>query len=359
MRIIAVGDIMPGGILNQSSQKYVSKELCDLLSSGDVRIGTLETAVGNTPDFYKEKMERLGDVIYVKDEDLGRLKELNINVVSLANNHIFDLGEEGVSHTQEVLDQLGIRYCGVGRNLEEASKPVVIEREGKRYCIISFCDWRKETVGWCPLATNDSFGVNPMFEDHVVSEIKKYKKLYDYVIVLPHWGIEYRLWPTVHVWRMSNIMIKAGADMIFGSHAHCVQPVINKKGKCIAFGLGNFLFPDRLICPPRSTYYPETTINIKQLPVTSSFPYVEEVTYKKWCDMATYGLIVVSELGRANSYSETYFTHLKQGGYVELVESNPYWKKVVSAGAFASTYCYPVFDFSNRLINFVRRKMHQ
>ena len=121
MRIVAVGDIMPDGILNKSNKKFISQEVEHILSLGDIRIGTLETAIGNIPSFCVEKMERLGDVIYVKDDDVKRLIELNINIVSLANNHFFDLGAEGAEHAIKLFDKLEIKHFGGGRNIEEAS----------------------------------------------------------------------------------------------------------------------------------------------------------------------------------------------------------------------------------------------
>lgn len=114
MKIVAVGDIMPGGILNIKKNEFISDELRCILQQGDIRVGTLETAVGNRPEFNEEKMRRKADVIYVRDEDLVRLKDLDINIVSLANNHFTDLGEIGAKHTIRLLDEMGILHCGAG-----------------------------------------------------------------------------------------------------------------------------------------------------------------------------------------------------------------------------------------------------
>lgn len=172
IKLVAVGDIMPGGVLNGTTKEYVSREIKDILAEGDLRIGTLETAIGNEPKFYLEKMYRMADVIYAENEDLKRLVELNINVVSLANNHFFDLGFDGAEQTIKLLDEFGIIHCGGGRNIEEASAPAVVTLHGKTIAFIAFCDWRSETVGWCPFASENSPGVNPMYDDYVVVEIK-------------------------------------------------------------------------------------------------------------------------------------------------------------------------------------------
>ena len=318
IRIAAVGDIMPGGILAGIDSGWVSSEVLSVLKEADIRVGTLETAIGNEPTFYGEKMRRLADVIYAKDQDLIKIKQLGIDIVSLANNHFFDLGPDGADHTIQLLDELGIKHIGAGRNLEEASRPVVEKVKRKKMVFMAFCDWRNETVGWCPFAKEEFAGVNPMYEGYVVDEIKKYKKQADYVVVIPHWGQEHTWMTTNHVYVMAKKMIKAGADLILGGHPHRVQPVVNFKHTSIAFSMGNFLFPDRLIIKPRSTFYPEKAIDISLLPVTDAYPYVEELTLKKWTYLARVGMIVKTELDNNRVCSSYSLTFENEEGVVSL-----------------------------------------
>jgi len=294
--IAAVGDIMPGGILAGVDNGYASKKVFDFLNKADLRVGTLETAIGDEPSFYEEKMKRLADVIYAKDHDLIKLKQMDMDIVSLANNHFFDLGPKGAEHTIQLLDEMGIKHIGAGRNLEEAQRPVVETIKGKKVAFLAFCDWRNETVGWCPFATDYQAGVNPMYDDYVVSEIKKYKAQSDYVVVMPHWGIEHTWVTTPQVYRLTKKMLKAGADLILGSHPHRVQPIVNYKCASVAYSMGNFLFPDRLITKPRSTYYPEGMLDVSSLPITEGYPYVEHVTLKKWKPLARVGMIAFAVL---------------------------------------------------------------
>ena len=314
IKIVAVGDMMPGGILAGVNANYVSQEVLDCLQDADIRVGTLETAIGNVPNFNEEKMKRLGDVIYAKDEDLNKLKQLSFDIVSLANNHYYDLGLDGARHTIQLLDELGIQHTGAGNNIQEASAPVVKVIHDKKVAFLAFCD--KERMGWCPWATETNPGINPMYDDYVVSEIKKYKKQNDYVVVMPHWGREHTWVTSARVYKMAKKMIKAGADLILGSHPHRVQPVVNYKKASVAYSMGNFLFPDRLIVKPRSTYYPEEPIDLTTLPVTDAYPYVECVTYKKWKPLARVGMIVQSELN-GNKISSSYkLTIEKENGVV-------------------------------------------
>lgn len=344
INIIGVGDIMPGGILSGVEQGYVSEDILELLSSADIRVGTLETAIGNAPSFYEEKMSRKADVIYALDKDLSKLLLLNINIVSLANNHFFDLGPEGAQHTIELLNQLGIEHIGAGRNIEEASRAIIKHINGGRVAFIAFCDWRDETVGWCPFATDSTPGVNPMFEEHVVAEIKKYKSYCDYVVVMPHWGKEHTYVTTDQVVKMAKLMMNTGADLILGSHPHRVQPVVNYKKSSVAFSMGNFLFPNRLIVPPRSTYYSEQQIIIQKLPFTDHYPFVDELTYKKWKPLAMTGMIVCSQLAPKRTLSTYKLTQMAEDGHISLCD-NPkvvntlrWWGNVIKYTPYGLIY---------------------
>lgn len=358
MKIIAVGDIMPGGILSSVDKDYVAQNILDYLQLGDVRIGTLETAIGNEPSFNVEKMNRQADVIYAKDCDLKKLKDLNINIVSLANNHFFDLGPKGATHTIKLLDELGIKHIGAGSNIQEASKPVVVTKDGKTFAFLAFCDWHEETVGWCPFATENDPGVNPMYEEYVVEEIKKNKQLYDCVIVMPHWGVEHTYTVSDKVYSITRIMLNAGADLIMGSHPHRVQSVVRHRKSIVAYSLSNFLFPDRLITKPRSTYYPESSIDISSLPHTDAYPYVDTVTYKIWKPLARIGMIVNTSIGSKKISSEYKLVELDYNNCLHLLD-RPFSVKVhLSFNHFLLKYTpYKFSYFCVRAFNSLKYKM--
>lgn len=355
IKIAAVGDIMPGGILSGVDADYVSNDVLEFLQKADLRVGTLETAIGNEPNFNEEKMKRLCDVIYAKDEDLFKLKQLSFDIVSLANNHFFDLGIDGARHTIQLLDDLGISHIGAGNNKQEASAPVIKVVHDKKVAFLAFCD--KEKMGWCPWATETEPGINPMYDDYVVSEIKKYKKQNDFVVVMPHWGKEHTWVTTPHVYKMAKKMMSAGADLILGSHTHCVQPVVNYRHASVAYNMGNFLFPDRLIVKPRSTYYPETPINFTSLPVTNAYPYVECVTYKKWKPLARVGMIVHSEIDTNRPYSSYHLTIEKEDGTIVFYDEKKIHSILKTRGQLLRYYPYTVVDFIERYTISLFRKL--
>ena len=322
INIISVGDIMPGGLLCNNNLPCIKDEVLNVLMKGDIRCGTLECAFGNSPTYDEAKVSDRGNVIYAKDSAVRRLKELHINIVSLANNHFYDLGAAGAEHTMELLDSEGILHCGAGRNLEEAGKPVVVEIEGKAIAFLAFCDTDYNNVFYCTYATDDSPGVNPMKEDYVREEIRRCSVRYDYVVVLAHWGTEHIFRPNVSTDKMARLMLDAGACLVLGSHPHRVQPIINTRKGSIVYSMGNFLFPERLIAPPKVTYYPDEPIDYSSLPVTDGYPVVNQVTLKTLPFLARVGMIVTSELKGSSVKSEGALTYLNESNCITLLEKS-------------------------------------
>ncbi len=287
--IAFVGDIMPGGVLHKQPSG-VSVAVKNFLNEFDIRIGTLECAIGNEPNFDPVKMGLEQDVIYAPDINLQKLKELGISCVSLANNHAFDLGKDGLINTIKQLDAIGIAHCGAGMNIEEASKPAILECKGKKVGFIGLCDNKMNTVGYVPVATDMTPGMNSIGNDYI-SQIKKLRSLVDYVYIIVHWGQEHTFWPDITMFRFAEICINAGADGIIGGHQHRVQPLITYRRKPIFLGLGNFLFPPRFLRAPRPMYYPEENEDTSEYPITDSYPWVDRPTYKIWKRLGRIGTI--------------------------------------------------------------------
>lgn len=296
MKLFVCGDIMPGGCLPYQSN-YITHELKEYMAGFDFRIGTLEAAIGTNLPFNPVKMNGRQNIIYARDDDFFRIKEMGFDVVSLANNHIFDLGEEGIKNTIRILDSNGIKYCGAGLNAEEASKPAVIEKDGMHVAIFAYCMYDSPWMGYVELATDEKAGVNPLRIDKVVKDIQEAKEVYDRVIVLPHWGQEYRYEPLPECLTMAKEMVKAGADAVLGSHSHQIQPFVHIKGKPVCFSMGNFLFPDFFMQPPRPIWYPESVEEINGIQEVVGYPYPIHQSIKQvWNSVSRYGYTVGLEM---------------------------------------------------------------
>ena len=318
--VVGVGDIMPGGLLHGKPGVCADEAVLGLFREGDIRVGTLECALGESPSYDEEKVADFGNVIYARDADICRLKELRIDLVSLANNHSFDLGAEGAFHTMELLDKEGILSCGAGKNLAEAGKPAVVEVDGRRVAFLGFCDTEYEHVYMCTYAKEDAPGVNPMDMPYVIREIKKNAAQYDHVIVLAHWGSEHTFYPNISTDKMAREMLAAGASLVLGSHPHRIQPVRNLKNGSIVYSMGNFLFPDRLIAPPKVTWYPDGPVDYSALPVTEDFPVVDCVTLKTLPFFARVGMIVTARLSNSRVVSDYVLSYLDADNHITLLD---------------------------------------
>ena len=240
------------------------------------------------------------------------LVDLGINAVSLANNHSCDCDLAGLYHTIELLDKHGIAHFGAGHNEKEANKPAIINCKNKTICLLGYLQeyhylYRGE--GYHP--TNQLGGVNIYERNKVVTDVKKYKKIYDYVFVVPHWGKEGSIYPRLQEIQDSRLIIEAGADGVIASHAHIVQPTIIYRNKVIAMNLGNFAFPDRYVVKPRITYYPtDEELEVKNIPIVKSFKIVNELSYKVVNDNERKGLVLGIDIYGDKISINHYFTLL-------------------------------------------------
>lgn len=360
MNLIIVGDIMPGGVLPYQDE-YISNDLLNYISSFDCRIGTLECALGDDLPFDKTKMEGRKNIIYSPTKEINRLKSLGFNVVSLANNHVYDLGEAGLKLTIKLLDDAGIKHCGAGTNLEEASKPAVVSIDNKSLAILSYCQYDSVYLGYVEKATPIHAGVNPLDIDRCIEEIRKAKSIYDYVIVIPHWGIEYQYFPTPQCVDYAKRMIDAGADGVFASHPHQIQPMIKYKDKPIAFSMGNFMFPDYYMTPPRPIWYPEDIKALQNLPRYNYYPkHIDTPCLQVWNHISRIGMIIDCEINSDTIKAVYKLIYSTKDNIVEFY-SNPlpvsFRLKWMSAAVGSNHFKSIYLSYQSRY-NLIRRGYH-
>lgn len=174
-----------------------------------------------------------------KDAVLQLLQEINFCAFSLANNHILDAGS--VKSSISALEEMGVPYFGAGIDSFSAEKELLIDDEGHKYVIVSF--------GWeaikCKYADVNKEGVNPYTTEHVLEEAKRliYKYPDRRIIFFFHWNYELELYPQPMDRTLAKKLIDLGVFAVIGCHAHRVQPMEIINGHLVAYGLGNFAFP--------------------------------------------------------------------------------------------------------------------
>ena len=170
-------------------------------------------------------------------------EEMGVDVVSVANNHIYDYGEISLLDTLDTLEGAGIPYVGAGRNLEEAMQPVYFIANGMKIAYVSATQIERTSVPDTREATADSPGVLRCMEpDNLLSAIAEAKANSDYVILYIHWGTESQETIDWLQEQQAPVYANAGVDLIMGDHPHCLQKIDTVENVPVIYSLGNFWF---------------------------------------------------------------------------------------------------------------------
>lgn len=177
------------------------------------------------------------------------LDELGVDIVSLANNHVYDYDQTGLLDTLDTLNQANVPYVGAGVNLEEARKPVYFIVGGRKIAIVAATQIER-TLNYTKEATVDSPGVMKCLHPEAFCEtIAEAKKNADYVIVFSHWGTEGNTYYGNDQVALARAFVEAGADVIIGGHTHCLQTVEYMDDVPVFYSLGNYWFSTTATMP--------------------------------------------------------------------------------------------------------------
>ena len=178
--------------------------------------------------------------------NVSMYEEMGVDIVSVANNHIYDYGEISLLDTLDTLEQAEIPYVGAGRNLQEAITPVYYIANGMKIAFVSATQIERNSVPDTKEATQDSAGVlRCMNPDNLLLVIEEAKKNSDYVILYIHWGTESQEAIDWLQEQQAPIYAQAGVDLIIGDHPHCLQKMDSVEGVPVIYSLGNFWFNSR------------------------------------------------------------------------------------------------------------------
>lgn len=170
-------------------------------------------------------------------ECLPFLQKINGNIWALANNHISDCGREGMESTLRIAEENGVQTVGIGLNMAQAEKPIIIKNDGADIGIIAVTD--DETMQ----ATENSEGCVWWDNNKKVAQmIREVKKTCRFCIVVVHAGPEFCQLMPPSVRKQYKKYIEYGADIVVGHHPHVVENYETFGDKIIFYSLGNFVF---------------------------------------------------------------------------------------------------------------------
>jgi len=162
-------------------------------------------------------------------------------IFTLGNNHLHDLGEEGIRETLDDLKKNDIEYTGISSGTNDINV-FIIEHASYKIGILALSTDNYQVMSI--LATEDKIGVIDLNHRELADLIKETKKKVDYLIINPHWGKEFMYYPSIENRKLAYLWIDNGADLVVGHHPHVIQGKEEYKGKRIYYSLGNFIFPN-------------------------------------------------------------------------------------------------------------------
>ena len=236
------GDIMMGTTfptlqLPVEDGKFLFTDTSPFLKRADVALGNLEGTLCDEGETKKE-ISKINYAFRTPTTFSSRLQEAGFDFMSMANNHSFDFGIEGVRSTMHSLDSLQIKHAGIRGGIEKT----ILIRNDIKYGICAF-GHNSHTLRHQDLKT----------VGRIISDLVKNT---DIVIVSFHGGAEgnskNRLPYETEIFleedrgnlrQFAHYCIDAGADVVFGHGPHVLRAVELYKGRFIAYSLGNFCTP--------------------------------------------------------------------------------------------------------------------
>ena len=272
--VMAFGDILlartPGSRVLHHGFRYPFTSIRDLVSSADIAFTNLENPASWLGAPFPGKPENV--TFRADPATLFGLAWAGFDLVSLANNHMNDYGPRALTETLDFLDLLGVGRVGAGRDLEEARRAVVLERDGVRFAFLAYAEPIWSVIGarpaaagktWArieerfhgplptpvPPARPDSYrsslaGVAIADLQSMTEDVARVLSLLqpDYLFVSVHWGDELQRMPNRFQRAFGRAAIDAGATAVLGHHPHVLQAVEKYQGGLIIYSLGNLIF---------------------------------------------------------------------------------------------------------------------
>lgn len=234
-KILCLGDLLiANGIENAACNHgldYPYRKVEGLLKRYDIVFANLESSITARGKEFTNKTWRFR----ASPGTASYLTNLKLDVLSVANNHMLDYGETGMSDTLQFLKKWGVGYTGAGMNITEARTPAELIVSNRKTVFLAYCSILPSEF----FAQSNKPGTAPFNLDWIKKDIAQHKTQDNLVLISLHWGTEgsHEVMP----WQIESAhqMIEAGADAIIGHHPHVIQGIEIYLGKPVIYSLGN------------------------------------------------------------------------------------------------------------------------
>jgi len=269
MKICFTGDLFLGGdLLNKDAKNIID---INMFNNADKRVVNLEQPISDNNKI-EEKC-----TLFTGSYAINQLKDMKVDAVNLAHNHIQDKGLDAISETIKHLEKGNIESFGAGCNIEEAKKPYFVSKE---IVLLGYCEFGKPYLKQIEVADKNKAGINPLRYENIINDLNVLEDEQKAVLYF-HWGREHVFLPSYDDIELSKKLLEDDRVLlIVGMHPHRSQGYIEHNNKRAYMCLGNFLFPNFYITSPTQIYYP--TEKPKYYDTTRQYHNVYNLTYKKW-----------------------------------------------------------------------------
>lgn len=268
----------------EKGAEYFLENVREIFAADDLTVVNFEGTLTDSDDRANKSWAFKGDRDYIRV-----LSSSSVEVANIANNHIQDYGDTGLSDTIDCLTGAGIEHFGF-------EDTCIIEVNGIK-------------VGFTGLYTVYE---DPAHLEQLKENIETLQNAGAQLIIANfHWGLELDYYPEADQVELAHAAIDAGAHLVIGHHPHVLQGVEVYKGRCIAYSLGNFCFGGNAIPPDYDcmifqqtfTLYGdtvETDINAQVIPCMVS----STTAYNNYCPTPAEGTVKERILEKLRGLSE-------------------------------------------------------
>ncbi len=240
LSLVIVGDVLLHSTLYKEARiesdiydfDYIFDEVKILFNGYDLKFYNQESIIGG---------KDLGLSTYPRfnspDEIGDTMVNMNFNLVSLANNHTLDKGENGIIYSVNYWKTKDAMTAGSYLSEEERINSGIGEKNGIKYAFLAYTTF----TNGLKVPEGKSYLVNIYDEELVKQDIQRVKDKVDIIIVSMHWGVEYVNNPNKSQRQIASYLSSLGVDIVIGHHPHVIQPIEFIGNTLVFYSLGNFL----------------------------------------------------------------------------------------------------------------------
>lgn len=253
MSVSAGGDLMAVDCIVPEFTEHLFDDIHEFYMDADLTMANLESTVYAGGPVGRNSTPGMPAKMNTSVEMLDKFVEggKGIGYFSMANNHCYDYGKEGLLETLDRVEQTGAFHSGTNRMPGDREKALVFEQKGISMAMLSYtCDLNGNPCGEPYLMNevrfNDEIPDCTLIEKQVASA--KNQKA-DVIMVHAHWGWEFEMYPHKNIVETAHRIAEMGVDVIVGTHPHVAQPMERyqyekdgeKKTCLIIYSLGDFV----------------------------------------------------------------------------------------------------------------------